>query len=190
MAKEKEDWASFHKRLAGFFPKDIENIDWAYQLAKSAHRAQQREGGERYFEHPRAVALILLDEVKVRNPRMIITALLHDSAEDTAIFGNPTQTDYQTWAKLVEDRVSRMFGEEVSKMVIALTKPPGEEHFYLENLKKASTETLLVKMADRLHNLRTLKDVPYKKRLVKIAETRDLYYPIFDNVKQNSPWRT
>src|SRR4051794_24812158 len=94
---EVENWGTFQERLDVFNPQDKKDINFAYQLAKSAHRGQMRVGKDRYFEHLRAVTLILLDEVHITDPSIIKAALLHDSMEDTSVFGNPQKISYDEW---------------------------------------------------------------------------------------------
>jgi (p)ppGpp synthase/HD superfamily hydrolase len=93
---EKEDRDSFHRRITCFTEHEFELIDFAYDLAKEAHRGQIRKDGERYFEHARAVALILMDECKIMDVNMIITTLLHDTVEDSPLFCNATKA-HSVW---------------------------------------------------------------------------------------------
>lgn len=185
-----EDWHTFTARLEGFSPSDIRKIDLSYQMAKAAHRGQMREGGERYFEHPRSVALILLDEVKTKDPNIIIASLLHDVAEDTALFSNLTKSpSYTDWRQKVEVNVAGIFGEEVAEVLLAVTKTEVDgvdiqtkdqaAEITHQNLQNASPKAVLVKMADRLHNLRTLGSCSAEKIQRKIAETKEIYFPIF-----------
>jgi len=144
----------------------------AYTFGKEAHEGQFRSSGEPYFTHPVQVAM-LLTEVCL-DDSTIITALLHDTIEDTGV-------SYKT--------VSDKFGEEVAQLVDGVTK--------LTNLELSSVETkqaenfrklllamskdvrvLLVKLADRLHNMRTIKSLPIEKQQRKAHETMEIYAPL------------
>ena len=181
---------NFLKRFEGFPEETVETIDYAYDLSKEAHRRQVRKTGERYFEHLRNVALILIDECKITDTNMLVASLLHDSGEDTPIFGNSTKT-YEEWKQKSMFRLSKTFNPEVAEMVLALTKTNNANdfnskdeahHFYIENLKKASPKTRLIKMADRLHNLRTLAGSSPEFIQKQIKETQEVYLPIFEDL--------
>ncbi|NTW14697.1 MAG: HD domain-containing protein [Candidatus Moranbacteria bacterium] len=200
--REEEDHEAFSARLLSAMERgelneeDVERIEFAYDIAKAAHRNQARESGERYFEHLRAAALILMDEAKIFDRDMIIAALLHDAGEDTGIFGNITKS-YEKWRQRSRLRLGWAFNERTADMVIAVTKPSidgilfhdkaeaGE--FYHRGLDAASPETILIKMADRLHNLRTLSDTPPEKQRKQIKETREIYWPLFEKTRQAYP---
>ncbi len=193
---DQENREKFLKRLEGMREDEVLLIEDAYDYGKEAHRPQRRDSGERYFEHVRSVAIILMDEAGVRDPDLIISALLHDSVEDSALFGNRTKA-YSEWINTTSRRLSRNFNPRVAKMVITLTKPSvdGEElktkeeahHFYIDNLSKADPETIMVKMGDRLHNLRSLATNTREKQLRTIKETREVYWPIFQKVVEKYP---
>ncbi|MDB4940261.1 MAG: relA 1 [Candidatus Doudnabacteria bacterium] len=193
---ELENRASFLKRLEGLPIEVINTIDFAYDLGKEAHRPHERDTGERYFEHLRAVALILIDECKIKDPDLIIACLLHDSVEDSAMFGNATQA-YSKWKEVAEFRLRKVFNSQVADIVITLTKPKvdGQElktkaeahHFYIENLSNAPAKTILAKMADRLHNLRSLAGTTPEKQRRIVAETREIYFPLFQKALAEYP---
>jgi guanosine-3',5'-bis(diphosphate) 3'-pyrophosphohydrolase len=192
-----ENYDSFLRRVESLPEKDQADIRFAYQIAKSAHRGQRREGNDRYFEHVRATALILIDECGIQKKSLIAAALLHDSMEDTAVFGNPLKTPYSQWTTEARDRLALNFGEETAEIVVAATKPQvdGQEiltkeqalHFYHDKLRSASPSAILVKMADRLHNLRTLNDTPIEKQRRKVKETKDVYIPLFQRALSEYP---
>jgi len=192
-----EDYSSFRRRIEVFSGEEQDALDWAYQIAKSAHRSQVRQSGERYFEHPRAVFNILFDECAVRDSGILIIALLHDVCEDTAIFGNPTKMPYSLWQEKARKRLAMNFGNTVANDVLSLAEPTVEgieitsknksEEIYHVKLKSASSRALVVKMADRLHNLRTLKAVSAEKRINKIKETEDIYLPLFASSSMEFP---
>ncbi len=151
---------------------DAESIVRAYNYGKGAHEGQYRSSGEDYFNHPLAVASILtqfrLDDAT------IITALLHDTIEDT---------------KSSFDEIKNNFGSQIAELVDGVTK--------LTNLQLSSVETkqaenfrkllmamskdlrvLLVKLADRLHNMRTIKALIPETQVKKAKETMDIYAPL------------
>lgn len=155
----------------------------AYIVAKGAHGNQKRHSGELYFSHPLAVAEILI-ELKL-DLDSIIAGLLHDVVEDTEIT-----------LKEIEDQ----FGPDIARLVDGVTKlgkigaiPTSEKE--AENFRKLTmamsqdVRVLLIKLADRLHNMRTLFHVPSKeKRLIKARECLDIYAPLaarigLDNIK-------
>ncbi len=184
-----ENRESFQSRLSSLSELDTKLIDFAYDIAKESHRTQSRDGGERYFEHLRSVALILIDECHVLEPDLIIAALLHDSIEDAGTFGNPN-LPYSKWRSVANFRITRMFNEKIAKIVITLTKPKvnGEEittleqsrDMYFQNLRTADSDALLIKMCDRLHNLRSLPTTTPEKRERILKETEEVYYPILE----------
>ncbi|WP_417272042.1 RelA/SpoT family protein [Celeribacter halophilus] len=159
--------------VRNYNPKtDADLIREAYAYGKEMHEGQFRRSGEPYFTHPVAVAAILTEQAL--DDATIITALLHDTVEDT-------RASYS--------EVARKFGEEIAELVDGVTK--------LTNLQLSSTETkqaenfrklfmamskdlrvILVKLADRLHNMRTIKSMRPEKQLQKARETMDIYAPL------------
>jgi len=187
-AEIKENRARFMARFKELPEEKQKEIEWAYDLSKESHRPQVRASGERYFEHPRNVALILADECGIKEPNLIIAGLLHDSVEDSPTFGNRTLPRSQ-WVPTAEYRLTKAFNPEVARMVIGVTKPSvdGAEittkeqahHVYMEGLEAAEAETMLIKMADRLHNLRTLGAKKPAKQAETVKETKEVYFPLF-----------
>jgi len=144
----------------------------AYERASSAHTGQRRLSGEDYVNHPLEVAAILAD-LELDAPT-IAAALLHDTVEDTA---------------LTADEVEREFGPEVARLVDGVTKLGrialrSDQQQQAENIRKmmvAMAEDLrvvLIKLADRLHNMRTLDPLPEVKRRKISRETLDIYAPL------------
>jgi GTP pyrophosphokinase len=187
----KENRETFFKRLEGKLSKEeIQDIDFAYDISKEAHRTAVRDEGMRYFEHPRAGCLIMTDELGLYDRDLLISFLLHDVGEDTPMFGNITKS-YDEFRKKAEFRLQKLFGEKVADTVIRLTKPSIDNvkfhskeevyDFYLEELKK-SEDAILGKMVDRLHNLRTLTTNKPDKIKRQVEETESKYIPIFDSV--------
>ena len=186
-----ENRATFLKRLEGrFSEEEIENIDFAYDLAKEAHRTAVRDEGMRYFEHPRSGCLIMIDELGLYDRDLLISFLLHDVGEDTPMFGNVTKS-YDVFVEKARLRLTKLFGEKVADTVIRLTKPSVENvrfnskqetfDFYVKELAK-NEDAVLLKMVDRLHNLRTLPSDKPEKIEKQIRETRDVLLPIFEAV--------
>lgn len=187
----KENRKSFTTRLEGKFTKgEIEEIDFAYDIAKESHRTAFRDQGMRYFEHPREGCLIITDELELFDRDILISFLLHDVGEDTPMFGNLIKS-YDEFVFKAEFRITKLFGSHVADTVIRLTNPQVEKvrfhskeeahDYYLEELKK-SEDAVLCKMVDRLHNLRTLSSCKPEKIVRKIEETKTKYLPIFNSV--------
>ncbi len=151
---------------------DEDLLNRAYVYAMKAHGSQTRASGEAYFNHPLEVAAILAD--MRLDDATIVAALLHDTVEDTAA----------THAEIVEK-----FGQEIADLVDGLTKIKQldrvtREATQAENLRKLllamskDVRVLLVKLADRLHNMRTLQHVKPEKRARIAEETMDIYAPL------------
>ena len=150
----------------------VSQINSAYEMARSAHASQNRSSGELYINHPIAVARIVadigLDETS------IVAALLHDAVEDTEI----TLADVET-----------NFGVEVATIVDGVTKLE-RLHFDSKEAQQAATmrkmlvamardlRVLMIKLADRLHNMRTIAAVPHEKQQRIAQETLDIYAPL------------
>ncbi len=150
---------------------DAINLRHAYELAVEAHSKQRRKSGEPYILHPIEVARICSEEIGL-GPTAVICALLHDVVEDTPV-------------TLVQ--IKEMFGERVAKIVDGLTKLDGSYDSgspQAENFKKVlstlveDVRVVLIKMADRLHNMRTLGAMPRHKQLKIAAETTYIYAPL------------
>lgn len=191
MKSQIENRATFIARLEGKFSKDeIDEIMFAYDVSKETHRTHKRDSGERYFEHPRAGVLIILDEIGWYDKNAIIAFLLHDTGEDSPLFGN-RERNYDEFIRSATLRLTKMFNSEVSELVILLTKPAVENvrfttkegafTFYIEQLSK-NPKALLLKMVDRLHNLRSLTGVTSEKRERTLLETEKVYIPLFHDI--------
>ena len=150
---------------------DRHNIRMAYEIAVQAHSSQRRKSGEPYILHPIEVARICSEEIGL-GPTAVVSALLHDVVEDTDV----TLEDIRT-----------RFGERIARIVDGLTKLDGSynsESPQAENFKKVlstlvdDVRVVLIKMADRLHNMRTLGSMPRHKQLKIAAETSYIYAPL------------
>ena len=178
-----ENRASFQDRLRPIVPPgQLIDIEHAYMISKYVHRAQVRmeldENGNplRYFEHPRRVALILMDTVGVTDPIILCAALLHDTVEDSE--------------ELSPAAIERYWGSEVASLVQLLSKIPKEG--YVERLNKhGDWRTLLIKACDRLDNLRSLDpaDISGEFRTRQLKETHELYIPLFQKMLTMIPER-
>ncbi|WP_341991104.1 bifunctional (p)ppGpp synthetase/guanosine-3',5'-bis(diphosphate) 3'-pyrophosphohydrolase [Azorhizobium sp. AG788] len=161
------------ERVRRYNPQTDEALlDRAYVYAMKAHGTQLRASGDPYFSHPLEVAAILT-ELKL-DDATIIAALLHDTIEDTGA---------------TKAEIERLFGSQIAQLVEGLTKIKkldlvSKQAKQAENLRKLllaiadDVRVLLVKLADRLHNMRTLKYVPQEKRDRVAQETLDIYAPL------------
>ncbi|MBR7060437.1 MAG: bifunctional (p)ppGpp synthetase/guanosine-3',5'-bis(diphosphate) 3'-pyrophosphohydrolase [Eubacterium sp.] len=151
---------------------DSEKIEKAYSLARDAHKDQRRRSGEPYIMHPVAVAKILF-EMGMDN-ECIIAALLHDVVEDT---------------EYTLDYIGKNFGNDVALLVDGVTKLgqiplSTREEIQAENIRKMfiamnqDVRVIIIKLADRLHNMRTLEHMPKYKQREKSLETLEIYAPI------------
>jgi len=153
-------------------PEDRELVSRAYQRAAAAHTGQRRLSGEDYVNHPLEVASILA-ELHL-DAATIVAALLHDTVEDT---------------QLTAQELTAEFGSEVAKLVEGVTKLGrislrSEQQVQAENIRKMllamaeDIRVVLIKLADRLHNMRTLEYLPEPKRVRISRETLDIYAPL------------
>ncbi len=155
------------------------SIEIAYSLAKEFHRGQFRDGGERYFEHVRAVAWVILTETTIidqlRLTILITSALLHDMMEDTYM-------NKKAHLSFIFDQIC----PDIAKIIQELTKPPKDRYQNpWKRLQRSSRiPTKLIKAADRLHNLRTLGSCSPEKIARKVIETETVIIPW---LKSNSP---
>ena len=151
---------------------DFDLIKKSYNYGFNAHKGQYRASGEIYFTHPVQVAKIVID-LKL-DESTIKTALLHDTVEDTDSSLN---------------QLKIVFGSEVSQLVDGVTKLTNLELSSLEtkhaeNFRKLfmamskDVRVLLVKLADRLHNMRTIKALPTDKQIRKSKETMEIFAPL------------
>ena len=162
------------KRICKYHPStDVSMVEKACRIAKNAHEGQFRKSGEAYIIHPLWVAIILAD---LEMDKETITAgILHDVVEDTI---------------MTEDEIRKEFGDEVALLVDGVTKlgrlsySADKLEVQAENLRKMflamakDIRVIIIKLADRLHNMRTLQFMRPEKQKEKAKETMDIYAPI------------
>ena len=160
------------KKYNKYAEEDRALILKAYTCMKEMHSSQLRHSGEPYFIHPYEVACILAD--MELDTQAVIAGLLHDVIEDT-------EYGY--------DRMKEEFGEQVAMLVEGVTKLDkikciSKEEAHIENLRKMffamaeDIRVVLIKLADKIHNMRTLKHMKPEKQLEKAKEALDVYAPL------------
>ncbi|MCF8295265.1 MAG: RelA/SpoT family protein [Bacteroidales bacterium] len=153
-------------------PERIRLIHQAFELAYTAHHGIKRKSGEPYIIHPLHVALIVSNEMGL-GVKSIVAAILHDVVEDT---------------EYTLDNIEELFGSQIAGMVDGLTKLTGifyqDRSVQAENFKKLlmtlikDVRVILIKIADRLHNMRTLDSMPENKQIKIASETLYLFAPL------------
>ena len=173
--------ASYFKEWSGYLkPEDVARLETAYHFSKAAHLGQFRASGEPYISHPLAVANILAQ--LHLDAQALTAALLHDVMEDTAV---------------TKDEIAAQFGKPVAELVDGVSKLDRiefetHEEAQAENFRKMllamarDVRVILIKLADRLHNMRTLDAVPLAKRKRVARETSDIYAPIANRLGLNA----
>ena len=156
---------------------DLTMIERAYRIAKEAHKEQKRKSGEPYIIHPLCVAIILAD--LELDKETIAAGILHDIVEDT---------------EMTEEELTAQFGQEVALLVDGVTKltqlswSADKVEMQAENLRKMflamakDIRVILIKLADRLHNMRTLQYMKPEKQKEKARETIEIYSPLADRL--------
>ncbi len=172
----KQEFEKLLKTLGEKYPnEDLDMVKLAYEFAYNAHQEQKRRSGDDYIIHPLATAQFLA-ELKMDIPT-IIAGLLHDVPEDTAI--------------TIED-IKKNFGKEVASLVAGITKLGALKYRgmerYAENLRRMfvamsnDIRVILIKFADRIHNLKTLEFLPPEKQIRIARESLEIYAPIADRL--------
>jgi RelA/SpoT family (p)ppGpp synthetase len=161
-------------------PKDVARLADAYRFSEAAHAGQKRQSGDPYISHPLAVAEILAEWHL--DGQTLMAALLHDVTEDTSV---------------TKDEISDTFGKPVAELVDGVSKLDriefqSAEDAQAENFRKMllamarDVRVILIKLADRLHNMRTLGAVPPAKRRRVARETMEIYAPIANRLGLNT----
>ena len=157
---------------------DLKDIERAYAVAEVRHRGQHRRSGEPYITHPLAVAQILAD--LGMTPPVLAAALLHDTVEDTDLTIDALRADFGEEVAALVDGVTKLdqvkYGEAseaetVRKMVVAMAR---------------DIRVLVIKLADRLHNMRTMRALPPDKQNRKARETLEIYAPLAHRLGMNT----
>ncbi len=173
--------ATLFKEWSGYLkPEDVTRLETAYDFSKAAHSGQFRDSGDPYISHPLAVANILAQ--LHLDSQALTAALLHDVMEDTSV---------------TKAEISRKFGKPVAELVDGVSKLDRiefetHEEAQAENFRKMllamarDVRVILIKLADRLHNMRTLNAVPPEKRRRIARETLEIYAPIANRLGLNS----
>lgn len=167
------------KTVRATHPKaDLRLIERAYEVAAHHHRDQKRKSGDPYITHPLAVATILAE--LGTDDETLCAALLHDTVEDTAYSLEELRADFGPHVALLVDGVTKLdkvkFGdaaqaETVRKMVVAMSR---------------DIRVLVIKLADRLHNMRTMRYLPAHKREQKSRETLEIFAPLAHRLGMNT----
>ncbi|WP_338899310.1 RelA/SpoT family protein [Streptomyces sp. TG1A-60] len=156
----------------------LRQIEKAYQVAERWHRGQKRKSGDPYITHPLAVTTILAE--LGMDPATLMAGLLHDTVEDTEYGLDQLRRDFGDSVALLVDGVTKLdkvkFGEAaqaetVRKMVVAMAKDP---------------RVLVIKLADRLHNMRTMRYLKREKQEKKARETLEIYAPLAHRLGMNT----
>lgn len=166
------------KRVRKYHPSDdISLIEKAYKIASEAHKGQVRKSGEPYIIHPLCVAIVLAD--LELDKETIVAGILHDVVEDTVMTDEEIKEEFSPEVALLVDGVTKLqqlqFGENKSNDKLEMQA---------ENLRKMflamakDIRVIMIKLADRLHNMRTLSHMPPEKQQRIAKETLDIYAPI------------
>lgn len=142
---------------------ELTEVRLAYELAEAAHEGQMRDEGTPYIIHPVRVAVSLVDELEIYSPSLVSSALLHDVIEDSPV---------------TRRQIAKIFGEEVAEIVWLLTKFDDVSlPAYLNAIEAASdTGAAIVKLCDRLDNLRFLAHSPRAEKKRRYIHTTEAFY--------------
>ena len=173
-----DNYALLERACSKYMTEDeLAKIKLAYEFAAHQHASQRRRSGEPYINHPVEVGIILASELQMDDD-VICAALLHDTVEDTPA---------------TKEDIIDMFGEVVAELVDGVTKLTSIEVHSMDekqalNLRKMflamskDIRVVIIKLADRLHNMRTLAALPADRRAFKAHETMDVYAPLADRL--------
>jgi GTP pyrophosphokinase len=178
-------WELLRDRLPrNYSPQEVEFVHRAYQRAADAHGEQRRKSGEAYLTHPEEVAGILA-ELRFDSDTLA-AALLHDVAEDTVIPITVLATEFGPQVGILVDGVTKL--KEAGKRAATDTLPLSARDSQVESLRKMFLATgkdvrvMLIKLADRLHNMRTLMYMSQESQKRISRETLDIYAPLADRL--------
>ncbi len=177
-------WSAFQERLAHFSVKDKERIKKAFEAGEKAHAGQTRKSGEPYFIHPIAVAESLIQVGA--DTDTVIAALLHDTVEDTSVTIQDIERDFGKPVALLVDGVTKLGRGQVEQRASMDEK--------IETLRKMFTlmeqdiRIMVIKLADRMHNMKTLKYRDVAKQRIVAQETLETFVPIADRLCMRD-WR-
>lgn len=170
-------------RVKRYHPSDdISLIEKAYKVASEAHKNQVRKSGEPYIIHPLCVAIILAD--LELDKETIVAGLLHDVVEDTIMTEDGIKEEFGSDVALLVDGVTKLQQLQLSGGSAGEGKDADKLEEQAENLRKMflamakDIRVIMIKLADRLHNMRTLKHMPSEKQQRIARETMDIYAPI------------
>ena len=151
---------------------DEDLIARAYDYGKNYHEGQFRASGEKYFNHPIEVAKILIGQRL--DDATIATAILHDTIEDTKLSIKEVKSNFGDSIAILVDGVTKLTNLQISS---GETKQAENFRKFIVSMSK-DLRILLVKLADRLHNMRTIKALPVSKQLRKANETMEIFAPL------------
>lgn len=169
------------EKVKGYFPQaDLALLEKAYRFSEKAHEGQFRRSGEPYISHPLSVSGILAD-LKL-DLDTLITGILHDTVEDTPVTLDDIRNEFGETVAMLVDGVTKINqikfknafdkqGENIRKMIVAMGR---------------DVRVLLVKLADRLHNMRTLGFMPFEKQARIAQETLEIYAPLAGRIGINT----
>lgn len=212
------NWAMIQDGITDFNSKDKYKVNLAYRTARLVYAKKKRRDGAQAIDHSTSLALILLDECHIKDVDMLCAALLHDTLEDTLLFGDPRKIGHTRRTEKARKELSKHFSPETAEMTIALSEPAVDGMEILDKftaktmkydqLQIPSLEALelygskyelfmakvvMIKIVDRLHNSRTFHPNPEKGRetpVVKINETVDILWNIFLTAAKQYPEET
>ena len=174
-------------RVRKYHPSDdISMIEKAYKIADEAHHGQVRKSGEPYIIHPLYVAIILAD--LELDKETICAGILHDVVEDTILTKEEIEAEFGPDVALLVDGVTKLKQFQAADSSVNLSGDKAKIELQAENLRKMflamakDIRVILIKLADRLHNMRTLDHMPSEKQQRIARETLDIYSPIADRL--------